>query len=376
MKLHFRQRGVEEKITLLTFLPNLVRVELSKCSNLKHLPSLSKLRYLKSLSLNFLEKLEYMEDTTHETAAHTFFPSLEHLKLSYMDDLKGWWKREEVNYNVWQPSFIKLTMLEVYSCRKLASFPTCPRLEKLRLYGVNIEFQMSLGKEEGLTKLREVQIDNLDYLKSISTESLTSLYICGNIELESFSELGETIFKSCFSLRSLIIKGCSRLRSLNGGGWEHLTFLESLQLSQMPKLTFSGRGWDTDDDDDDDEMLWRSLKGSLRSLVVSELEIKTLPKGMRYLTSLQNFELRGCWNLECLPEWINCLSSLRSLRINFCPRLTSLPSQVRDLASLQLLQVRKCPLVAEIFQDLDGDDWLNLRHISTVDIHADEMYEY
>ncbi|KAK9666931.1 hypothetical protein RND81_14G221700 [Saponaria officinalis] len=362
----------EDNMTAL--LPNLVRLELEDCSNLLHLPLLSKLLHLKSLSLMYLKKLEHIEDTTHETVAFTFFPSLEYLRLSNMNDLKGWWKREDANCNVWQPSFIKLSELNVVNCGKLTSFPTCPTLEKLTLRGVNEELRSSLGKEERLVKLKEVLIDNPDYLKSLPTRSLTSLCIAENSELESFSELGETIFKGCLSLKRLSIGYCDSLRSLNGGWWKHVTTLESLELLELPALSFSGRGRDTDnnDNDDDDGIPWRFLDRSLRSLLFTGLGIKKLPKGMRDLTSLQNLQLGWCDNLECLPEWISCLSSLRSLRIDCCKKLRLLPVHVRDLTSLQLLQVRDCPLVvAERFQDPDGDDRFNLQHISTVNVAGD-----
>ncbi|KAK9667018.1 hypothetical protein RND81_14G226700 [Saponaria officinalis] len=339
---------------LATLPPNLVCLEFFRCRKLLYLPSLSKLLHLKSLKLIDLEKLEYIEDITHETyiedtipeiTATTFFPSLEYLKLSYVKDLKGWWKREELNRNVWQPSFIELSELEIDSCPYLASFPTCSRLEKLTLRGVHKHLPMSLGKEEGLIKLREVHIDNLNSLKSLPTKSLTSFCLSANNDVESFSLLGETIFKSCFSLRSLIIQYCNGLRSLNGGGWEHLTSLESLKICHTPWLTFSGRGLGTDSnaEDDNDGIPWRLLGGSLRSLEFKYLNINTLPQGMRYLTSLQNLKLDSCKNLECLPEWISCLLSLRSLQINYCPQR---------------------------FQDPNGDDWLNLRHIPTVDIRS------
>ncbi|KAK9666946.1 hypothetical protein RND81_14G222200 [Saponaria officinalis] len=93
---------------------------------------------------------------------------------------------------------------------------------------------------------------------------------------------------------------------------------------------------------------------------------------MRYLTSLQNLRLAWCKNLECQPEWISCLSSLQSLCIIHCERFRLLPVHVRDLTSLQVLQVHNCQLVvAERFQDPEGDDRLNLQHISTVDVAAD-----
>ncbi|KAK9667066.1 hypothetical protein RND81_14G230000 [Saponaria officinalis] len=306
---------------LTTLLPNLVHLELYSCRNLQHLPSLSKLLHLKSLTLGSLEKLEYIEDTTHETVAFTFFSSLEYLNLSSMNNLKGWWKREVVNCNVWQPSFIKLSELVVFHCSQLTSFPTCPRLEKLYLFNVNKEFELSLGMEEGLIKLRKVKIDNLDYLQSSPTK-----------------------------------------RFLNRG-WD---------TDNNNKTDTDDN--DIDDDDEDDGIPWRFLDRSLRSLEFIRLERKILPEGMRYLTSLQNLELSSCPDLECLPEWISCLSSLQSLHISSCKKLRLLPEHVRDLTSLQLLQVQNCPLaVVERFQDPDGDDRLSLQHISTVNVAADPV---
>ncbi|KAK9667052.1 hypothetical protein RND81_14G229000 [Saponaria officinalis] len=288
-----------------------------------------------------------------------------------MNDLKGWWKREEIDSNVWEPSFIKLFELIIVDCDKLVSFPTCPRLEKLRLHGVNKELQLSLGKEEGLIKLREVKIDNLDCFESLRTQSLTSLCILKNNEVESFSELGETLFKSCFTLKRLSITECSSLRSLNGRWWKHLNALELLELSSLPQLTSLGNN-DADDndvDENDGTIPWRSLDRSLRWMRFIGLGIKILPKGMQYLTSLDQLLLGWCNDLECLPEWISCLSSLQILRIYGCKKLSLLSRPLRDLTSLRILHVRSCPLVvAKRFLDPDGDDWVNLRHIATIQI--------
>ncbi|XP_074272929.1 putative disease resistance protein RGA1 [Silene latifolia] len=347
------------------FLPNLVEVELFSCFKLLHLPCLSELLHLKSLSLEYLGKLEYMEDSTHNGSySPVFFPSLEKLKISHMEELKGWWRGEDIDCNNCSHScFPRLSELHVFLSFNLTSFPACRSLEKLTLWGVNKKLRITnLGKEKESIKLRQVQLSDLDYLKSLTTEGLTSISIAGNDEIVSLSELGET-FKACPSLRSLTFINCRRLRSLRGAGWEHLTSLESLELRAISNLT--------EEDDDNDGMPWRSIEGRLRTLKLSWLKLETLPNGMRYLTSLENLGLEQFINLKALPEWIGCLSSLQSLRINYCENLQLTAGILRDLTSLQFLEVRNCPLVAERFQEPDGEDWAELRHIPSVEIRAD-----
>ncbi|XP_074284812.1 putative disease resistance protein RGA3 isoform X2 [Silene latifolia] len=355
-----------------TFLPNLVHFELFQYPNLLHLPSLSKLTHLKSLSLDSLDKLEYIEDSTHNgSSREVFFPSLEKLKISHLSELRGWWRGEDVDFNNHvQPCFSRLSKLDISVCKKLTSFPACISLEKLKLDAVSKELWItSLSQENDSIRLREVQVDNLDYLKLLTTEGLTSIRIFGNHEIESISELAET-FKGCHSLRSLTVEGCNKLRSLDGLGWEHLTALDSLRLMYLPKLTFSvsTKEDDGDVDYDDDGMPWRSIGRRLRSLELFNLMIQTIPKGIRHLTSLENLTIERLWTLTSLSEWISCLSSLRSLRIICCKNLQLNVGILRDLTSLQLLEVRECPLVTERFRNPDEEDWAMLRHIPSVDI--------
>ncbi|XP_074287464.1 uncharacterized protein LOC141612552 [Silene latifolia] len=354
-----------------TYLPNLVNCRLYHCPNVLHLPSLSRLPHLQSLSLEYLDKLEYIEDFTHIGGSkEVFFPSLEELEISCLGELRGWWRGEDIDWNNHvQPCFSRLSKLNIALCKKLTSFPACISLEMLNLYDVNKELSITnFGQQDDWTKLREVQVDNLDYLKALTTEGLTSIFIHGNDEIESLSQLVET-FRGFRSLRSLAITMCGRLRSLDGVGWEHLTALDSLRLKYLPVLTFSGTKVE-DDDDDGDGMPWRSIGGKLRSLELLELNFQTIPKGIRHLTSLENLTIEWIWTLISLPEWISCLSSLRSLRIRFCLNLQLNVGILRDLTTLQLLEVKGCPLVTERFQNPDGEDWAELRHIPSIDIRS------
>ncbi|XP_074287860.1 uncharacterized protein LOC141613018 [Silene latifolia] len=307
--------GAGKVNTWANFLPNLVHFNLYDYHNLLHLPSLSKLPHLKSLSLHSLEKLDYIEDSASNGSSREvfFLPS------------------RNLNFRGW------------VSC-----------LETLKLNAVNNELWITnFGQENHSIKLREVEVDNLDYLKVLTMEGLISIRISRNDDIESMSQLAETL-KGYRSLRSLTIMICRRLRSLEGVGWEHLTALDSLHLMFLSKLTFSvstkekDGGNDDDDadndddngdnDDDDDGMPWRFIGGSLRTLVLSILVMKTIPKGIRHLTSLENLTIDRLFHLTSLPKWISCLSSLRSLRIHGCKELQLNVGILRDLTSLQLLE--------------------------------------
>ncbi|XP_074291139.1 putative disease resistance protein RGA1 [Silene latifolia] len=370
-KLPSRWWGAGKVNNFAAFLPNLVHFMLSGCDNLLHLPSLSKLPHLKSLSLRYLNKLEYIEDSTHNgSSREVFFPSLEELEISCLSELRGWRRGEDIDSNNHvQRCFSRLSKLVIGRCKKLTSFPACISLEKLKLSAVNKDLWItSLGQENDSIKLREVQVDNLDYLKLLTTDGLTSILVSGNDDIVSLSQLTDT-FKGCRSLRSLAIMNCMRLRSLEGVGWEHLTALDSLRLSSLANLTFSGTTKEDGDDDDDDEMPWRSIGGRLRSLELFTLiSLDTIPKGIRHLTSLENLTIDRLWHITSLPECISCLSSLRSLRIIRCKNLQLNVGILRDLSSLQLLEVRDCPLITERFRNPDAEDWAKLRHIPSVDI--------
>ncbi|XP_074284829.1 putative disease resistance RPP13-like protein 1 isoform X2 [Silene latifolia] len=354
------------------FLPNLVQFKLYNCHNLLCLPSLSKLPHLKSLTLYSLKKLEYIEDSNHNGSREVFFPSLEELRISFMSELRGWWRGEDIDCNNHvHPCFSRLSKLSIGMCGKLTSFPACISLEELRLLAVNKELWITtLGQENNSIKLRELRGDNVDYLKLLTMEGLTNIHILGNDVIENMSQLTET-FKSCPSLRNLEISFCSRLRSFDGVGWEHLTALDSLELTSLPNFTFLVST--KEEDDDNDGMAWRFIGRRLRSLELSFFDMKTISKGIRHLTFLENLTIHRLRHLTSLPECISCLSSLRSLSITYCLKLQLNVGILRNLTSLQVLEVRECPLVTERFRNPDGNDWAELRHIPYVDIQPGDI---
>ncbi|XP_057528339.1 putative disease resistance protein RGA1 [Amaranthus tricolor] len=379
--------GTEDNNWAIT-LSHLVDIQLDNCPELEQMPLLSKLPHLKSLTLSNLRKLEYMEDAnsggTNAEAAEsmTFFPNLESLELSLFIRLKGWWRGEglvdadDVLRRKYR--FPRLSKLKITCCCNLTSFPSCPSLEELTLSGnhKNLQILKNLkDKEEDEVKLKIVDIldNNVGCLKSIRSPCLTALAVSFK-DVGITSEVGEVFQNHASSLQKLTIYDwffTKRHSSLAGLGLEHLTSLELLEfIFEEPSYYGVERKYNDDDDDDGEGMIWKSLNQSLHTLRFDDHEdIRRLPRGIQYLTSLQTLQLWRCHNLQALPDWMNCLSSLRSLSIYQCISLKSLPGSIQSLILLQRLEIRECTAeLGEKCKEPYGEDWPKIQHIPHIEI--------
>ncbi|KAL2927622.1 putative disease resistance protein RGA4 [Bienertia sinuspersici] len=116
-------------------------------------------------------------------------------------------------------------------------------------------------------------------------------------------------------------------------------------------------------------MPWISLHQSLHSSELWKVESMTiLPRGMQYLTALQDLNIGCCWELKDLPEWIGCLSSLKSLRVRCCSEFQPLPETMQNLTSLKLLDLSYCKegLKEKRCQNPNGVDWHKIKHIPSI----------
>ncbi|XP_021719336.1 putative disease resistance protein RGA1 [Chenopodium quinoa] len=382
----------------MTFLPNLVRIELSECEELKNLSCLGNLRHLKVLDLENLLNLDCIENSTASVACcnqpvsasvgfssaegFSFFPALERLRLYDLPKLKVWWLEVGADHllvgstRLVQCPLLSLSQLKtlvIRRCPGLTSFPLCPMVEDLNLMGFNeglriimrvIDAQRDNNGEPTSTpsfpyyhpslqfdpgnlshcipRLRVIRIDNVAWLNSLPMGAfmgLTYLDINCDKEVESLEEVEEVIQSCSSSLQSLCIENCPKLKNIFGG-LEHLTALKKLYISSTPNLKIS----DVREDGSDTGMPWLSLPHNLRSLQVRDLpQMVALPEGLQYLTALQALQISGCKGLASLPNWM--------------PKLTSLVQ----------LDVHNCSVcLRERCQDPSGEDWPNIQHIPCV----------
>ncbi|XP_057528286.1 putative disease resistance protein RGA1 [Amaranthus tricolor] len=372
-------------------LHHLIHIEIKNCDKLGQIPVLSKLLHLKSLTLHDLYSVEYMEEGMSNSNDDTkevvdFFPSLECLEIWGMQELKGWWKEGGMRLrfprllslcmischnftsfvhlspeNFPEHQFPTLCKLYIIGCPKLASNFVCASLEELQLKNINERLLITYEnyQVDVITKSRDVLISHkVSHLKSLRLNGITTLTLdhCIDSEVESFVEFKEELNQSCASsLQTLKILRCYNLRRLSG--LESLTALQKLSLNCNYNLSIN----------EDDEEPWKSFH-SLRELEFSDLsEMKSLPKGMQHLTSLQYLKLFYC-GLQGLPQWMSCLSSLQSLYIRYCPGIESFPEAMKDLTSLNSLSIEDCPDLIKICKTSDGKEFQKIKHIPKISL--------
>ncbi|XP_057976205.1 putative disease resistance protein RGA3 [Malania oleifera] len=417
-----------------SLLPNLVDIRLRECHKCQHLPPFGQLPHLKFLSLYFMGSVEYMEESWKEYKSSTnppsnnvdsycclpsisaaaateenanfvtgrpFFPALEELRLSLMENLKGWWREEVADSGTatatataiggvrqQQPllvapllSFPRLMKLEIRECPKLTSMPLCPSVEDLYLEEVDArELTQQLMKKAMTTTSALTQESRLiatvaasssssfslpssaSFISSFPFSNLRSLYIRGIGDLESLPEewprnltslqslgidgcprlltLGdEERFRGLTSLQSLYILECDGLKALPLHAIQHLISLEALEIKYCKEMELSN---DDGDGDDEDDKQWENLNKSL-----SSVKIAGIPK------------------MVCLPKWLQHSTSLCYLYISRCDCLKALPLRgIQHLISLEVLEILYCKEL-EFSNDDDDDDedgkqWENL----------------
>ncbi|XP_023903251.2 putative disease resistance protein RGA3 [Quercus suber] len=160
----------------LSFLTNLVKLNIGNCKKCQYLPPLYQLPSLQQLHIREMYGVEYMTDgdINNEISASlaspsTFFPSLERFYLENCPNLKGWWRRDIVDKGkeatatsttIPLPSFPGLSFFSFWDCPKMTTWmPLFPNLEGL--YMINTSWkpleqtiEMNTASSSPLSKLR------------------------------------------------------------------------------------------------------------------------------------------------------------------------------------------------------------------------------
>ena len=245
-------------------LTTLVQFSLYDCNKCQHLPPLEQFPYLKCVSLNKLDSLEYMSeiDYSEELSNTSFIPSLNELKLSCCPNLKGWWRQrrdssEEVDddKNHLLPFFPGLSHLEIKNCPKLTSMPLFPNVKRLTL-----------------------DMCSLKPLKQTSTLQIANSSFVSLSKLE-YLETG-TLKEPLPNLSNLVSLCC---HGPLPQGMQHLTTLKNMEIMNSTAVDLSN-SWTV--------VEWQGLK------------------------SLQSLEIARCPNLILLSEGICVLISLQTLKLN------------------------------------------------------------
>ncbi|KAM0854320.1 hypothetical protein ACQ4PT_050506 [Festuca glaucescens] len=111
----------------------------------------------------------------------------------------------------------------------------------------------------------------------------------------------------------------------------------------------------------------------LRYLDLSKSDIEALPKDICILYSLQVLNVSDCIELRRLPRQMKYMTALRHLYTHGCPSMTSMPSDLQKLLSLQTLTCfvagtgSECSHVGEL-QQLNLGGQLELRGLHNVTV--------
>nr|XP_015886907.3 putative disease resistance RPP13-like protein 1 [Ziziphus jujuba var. spinosa]XP_024931701.2 putative disease resistance RPP13-like protein 1 [Ziziphus jujuba var. spinosa]XP_024931702.2 putative disease resistance RPP13-like protein 1 [Ziziphus jujuba var. spinosa]XP_024931703.2 putative disease resistance RPP13-like protein 1 [Ziziphus jujuba var. spinosa]XP_048333707.1 putative disease resistance RPP13-like protein 1 [Ziziphus jujuba var. spinosa] len=321
-------------------------VRLSDCKNCCWLPALGQLPSLESLFIsgfNMLEKIgnEFYSDSDGSASSSSSitkpFKSLKNLKFSDMAEWREW-SMVEVEGN-------REEGCGVFSNLKELRLSNCPKLKGECL-------------PDYLPSLKYLSICASDLAASLSGQqypSLLELPIWSCQKMKTFPE-----GRLPFDIQSIEIGYCKELASLSEEGWP--SNLKSLKINDCSKLFARSN-----------IMQWNlGMLTSLTSLHIKGIDevVDTFPEREGQLpTSLTSLRLIQIPNLKSLHgKAFQQLTSLRNFSIEWCKQLECLPEE-RLPTSISELWIIGCPLLTPRCQREAGEDWPKIHHIPNISIH-------
>ncbi|XP_043696358.1 disease resistance protein RPV1-like [Telopea speciosissima] len=368
-----------EKLSALSCLKNLERLNLDGCQRLAEIEFLDGFDSLELLTMEDCRLLRKMPKLSYSKKLKELIFSGSSI-LSEIEDLEGLDSLELLT--IMQCQSLKkisklsdsrrLRVLEIYDCKELSEIEGledlesltilkmigCPSIKRLpdlsnlkKLEELYIEpreesgmLKLSeIGSLEGLESLRELWITgaislktlpDVSTLKNLKSILLGRLYSMERLpNLSNFNKLKELWIEKCGKLTE--IPGLHRLESL-----QKLELCGSTTIERLPDLS--------------------NLK-DLEYLCITGYNKLTEIPGLDRLESLENLYIRECMSLERLPDLSN-LNKLLKLCIEDCEKLTEIQG-VDKLESLEELKLCMCTSI-ESLPDLSNLRKLKYLHIT------------
>ena len=328
--------ALEEIPETIKFLTMLRTLNLQGCKSLKVLPSsLGELQTLQDLNLNECESLENLPDGMVNLSKLTRFSMNAGSKITQLPadfgelgtNLVIFSAQNAPSLTCLPESFSRLSCLEELSlshCHSLSEFPKSVKgLVKLRVIRVHATGLTHLPDDFGdLGSLVELHITECNSLQSLP---------------ESFGKL--------VLLKILSLEKCRNFRKLSSN-FGQLQSLTDLNLEACPI------------EDSDLPLEFGGLK-RLRTLLMQQNKMTTLPESFRDLTALARLNMRGSPDLvdaEALPAFIE------ELELNDCPELIAV-NLVGKLMKLRKLVLCNCTGLTNV-QGLESTEILNHINVS------------
>ncbi|KAI0503691.1 hypothetical protein KFK09_014628 [Dendrobium nobile] len=317
---------------------NLEKIELSDCSEWETLPPFGQLPYLKSLTLESMPKVKWLESKFNGNDKYRAFPLLEKLDIRGLEALEDWFEAgvaAEVGC-----LFPCLIQLELIDCPKLKELPSLPpKLKSLEI------------RSTGWKTLNFCSNSN-----PIPLETLLVFHCRNIISLPLADEIARLA-----ALRYLRITNCPNLISL--GRYREVETTNNCQL-MLNDLCIN----------DPSVLLKEPLRSiaSLKELIIRDNdEVVSFPNEAEqwfltvrsYLSHLHIFKLKS---LQSLPSTFESLSSLQDLFLWGVTMLRELPNLPPSLERLEIVGCH--PELKERYGEDGGSDRHKIAHIPHIRI--------
>ncbi|KAG6498154.1 putative disease resistance protein RGA3 [Zingiber officinale] len=326
-------------------LPNLVEVRLVNCRVCEHIPPFGNLQFLKKLDLHSMYGITQMGAEFH---GYGGFPSLQELRLTWMDNLDQWSEAHGVG-----ALFPVLQRVKIIHCPKLKSMPMLPTIQHLEISYCCGSILSCIGRLTSLSFLKAAEINDMTSFPSGCIRNLISLTELKIIECRQLQSLPGDEMQHLEMLRSLTIEKCDNLASFPSevGRLSSLCFL---RLSESTSIIFQP-----------EELV--QILNSVPKFQIQICSNKVNLRGqLQYLHTLKELSLRGqhylftkyrigyeiaklsiccCDELESLMTTEPTSSVLEKLYIDGISNLMTLPGWLQYLSSLCFLRLSGCPSI-------------------------------
>ncbi|KAF3775640.1 Disease resistance protein [Nymphaea thermarum] len=339
------------KVKGLPHLPSLQRLEINLCSELSallekdeeaefelNMPALTELKILGCPALVELPDMPILKSLTIEECDElkqlTFMGELEKLKVWNCPKLRT------------LPSFPDLTHMDILDCEELHALwreddqPIGFELLKV-VRSPNVSFQVDWLLP--LTKIRDVMIDGPLCCLHFTTSHIEALQRLKSLEL--FGVPGPLLPEWLWHLSGLESLAFNRATSSGWyGPWENLKQLNTLAIGRSREvITLDGLFKHSPHSSDQESEEQCSPSEGTHFSVPPKLEwlgfiecsnLKLLPDGLQHLVHLEQLAFAYCSNLKLLPDGLQLLVHLKGLLLENFPELASLPQCLTSLPKL------------------------------------------
>ncbi|XP_020540304.1 putative disease resistance RPP13-like protein 1 isoform X1 [Jatropha curcas] len=320
-------------------------------------PRLGQLPLLKILEISGMDNVRCIGTEFYGKSREQIpFPSLKEFYLCSMRSLTEW-MAPSVTERSDAIAFPQLCCLEISGCPQLTSIPAShlSSLAQLEIDGCE-ELSYLCDKFDAFFSLEDLRISYCHNLVSIpSLGGLTSLKTLKIEECPKLTSLPNEL-QSCTLLEHLSIIWCDGLTSI-AENLSELCSLVYLEITNCPNLIYCPKDIlcclsqlkDLRIGPFSKELEYFSGLDSIQDLpLLEELRIfgldnlNSFPDQLQYLTGLMSACIRSFNEVKSLPKWLENLSSLQYLEIWHCRNLMYLTKTT--LCFSKLMRLHKCPV--------------------------------